>query len=135
MNEICNICGRPIADHKDGFACCKWCGSANQQKHTTPFGHLNKIECAICKNGTLAATSREQAILLWNLQPQISPWIFAPLPEEGEKQELVVTAASRSGRFFVLVADWVVYSGYNGGEPRIERRYWKDGKLVYEREE
>ena len=69
-----------------------------------------------------------------NDQPQISPWIFAPLPKEGEEQELVVSATGR-GRFFIFVDQEVIFSGYNGGKPRTEARYWKDGKLVYEREE
>ena len=78
-------------------------------------------------------SGRDIPLDAWNTRPHPSPWLNAPIPEEGELQELIV---DDRGRWCVAFEEkfgnrdaWP--RGCNGGPARIERRWMENGRLVY----
>lgn len=124
QSDLCPICGRALADHPDGLACCPKCGGMR----FIVFRGI--VHCESC--------TYHESIATWNTRAHPSPWLNAPIPEYGCVQQLVIMEDGSWGIQYIEEYDKGVtkfcFTGVNGGPARTERRTMINGKLVYEEE-
>ena len=140
-DDLCPECAHPLSEHPDGLACCR-CGKHPQyityEFVDEPDGYSIACDCGI---GTIMCDSTDKARRIWNNISHPSPWLNAPIPEEGEAQTLFVIAdgtwniaVPNKGYYKGFDSDeWTeIACGFNGGPAGKWTRTMRDGKLVYE---
>lgn len=73
MKDDCNICGKPLSEHRDGLACCPFCGQPGRWMRDTTktlMGVCCTKRAAFCPSPVIWREMGLDAVKRWNGRPE-----------------------------------------------------------------